>query len=298
VFVDVVDGTVYVSRRGFPDFTPMVPRSGVALTDDEAKEGTTVRLVGLSARYDLNGCYGNLGAFDEAKGRWQVHMKKGSETHLLKQENLCQDAVDSSGDGLLRWFEEYARRLEAGVYERRPIVNEQPEQTVGICLFPANGPEVSRCVTQGVEVIASCVYTAEVPQRCFAYSIAFRLVGTAAERGYETCQLTTRTWRIKGSEDEEPDVINGEGVIGFFPILADGGWICNRLSDPHGQYGDGGFQEGMFRYQSCSGQISGGMRGSFGGSLRFVPGNRKKPTGKPFDAELKPFKLYIPEFIF
>lgn len=225
-------------------------------------------------------------------------MKNGSGTHLLKRDNLRRDVVENTGDGLLRWFEEYARRLEEGVYERKPVMNESPEDSVGICLFPACGAEVSRCVTQGVEVVASCVYTPEAPQQGWAYSIAFRLVGTAAERGYETCQLTTRTWRIQASDDEEPDIVNGEGVIGFFPILTDGGWICNSLSDPHQQYGESqGFREGQFRYQSCSGRKR-GMRGSFGGTLRFVPGNRKKPTGKPFDAVLEPFKLYIPEFIF
>jgi len=257
-----------------------------------------VRLTGLSARPELNGCYGTLGSFDEGKGRWQVCMKNGSGTHLLKQENLRQDVSEITGDGLLRWFEEYARRLEEGVYTRRAIVNESPTETIGICLFPACGAEVSRCVTRGVEVVASCVYTPEASQQGWAYSIALRLVGSAAERGYETCQLTTRTWRIQASDDDEPDVVNGEGVIGLFPILADGGWISNRLSDPHGQYGEReGFQEGWFRYQSCSGRKR-GMRGSFGGSLRFVPGDKKKPTGKAFDATLEPFKLYIPEFVF
>eukprot|EP00971_Amphidinium_carterae_P030761 605261-Amphidinium_carterae.1 len=26
-----------------------------------------------------------------------------------------------------------------------------------------------------------------------------------------------------------PETVNGEGVIGFFPILTDGGWVLNRL---------------------------------------------------------------------
>ncbi len=173
----------------------------------------------------------------------------------------------------------------------------------GINLFPAQGPDMSRCVTRGVEVTASPIYMPEHQTRGWGYSLAFRLVGTAEERGFETCQLHKRVWTIE-MDDEAPSEVEGDGVIGYFPILKDGGWICDRTSDPHMQYevdgrtrGSSHFLEGEFRYQSCS-QASRRMSGHFKGSLLMVPGTIKKPTGERFMATLAPFRLRVPEYIY
>merc|ERR1712060_351669 len=168
----------------------------------------------------------------------------------------------------------------------------ETDLSIGICLLPKTEPELTRCVTQGVEITASCVYMPEHPQG-WTYRIAFNLVGDAASRGFETCQLHLRHWEI-AAEGQEPEHVRGEGVIGLFPILVDGGWMLNRESDPHGQYGSRGRQEGAFSYQSCSGRNA-GMRGSFGGDVTFVPGTIRKPTGKPFQAIVAPFRLCVPD---
>merc|ERR1712216_563008 len=97
-------------------------------------------------------------------------------------------------------------------------------------------------------------------------------------------------------------VTKGEGVIGLFPILTEGGWVLNSESDPHGQYqSDPHLQvttrvPGVFRYQSASGRMA-SMRGSFGGVITFVPGTIKQPTGPPFDVTVKKFGLRIPKYI-
>merc|ERR1712060_768501 len=120
-------------------------------------------------------------------------------------------------------------------------------------------------------------------------------VGDESSRGYKSCQLTVRRWEIQ-TEGQDKQHVRGEGVIGFFPILVDGGWMLNRESDPHGQY-EGrsrGLQPGPFSYQSCSGR-SASMRGSFGGDLTMVPGTIRKSTGQPFQALVKPFQLVVPE---
>merc|ERR1711920_596122 len=104
----------------------------------------------------------------------------------------------------------------------------------------------------GVEITAAAVYMAEHPQG-WTYRISCGLVEDKATRGYETCQLHVRHWVIQ-EEGQEAQHVNGDGVIGFFPILCDGGWILNEQSDPHGQYQSAnGRQNGPFSYQSCSG---------------------------------------------
>lgn len=211
-------------------------------------------------------------------------------------ERAAPGNADSPHSQLLRWFQTLSRRLDDDFYPVCPLNPALGRLNTGLCLLPQKEPEATCCVTRGVEVSASCVYMPEHAQG-WTYSISLRLVGTAEERGFDQCQLSTRTWQIQ-EDGQQQEQVHGEGVIGFFPILVDGGWLLNRESDPHGQYpNDPGVQQGAFRYQSCSGR-SASMRGTFGGILAFVPGTMKKPTGPPFDARLEAFRLCVPEFIY
>lgn len=201
-----------------------------------------------------------------------------------------------TADGLLRWVSEYTRRLESGVYTVAPLRPERAPLYNGVSLFATKGPELSHCVTRGVIITGTPIYLPEA-QHGWMYSITMELTSTAADRGFETCQLSTREWEIEDSRGNVERVA-GEGVVGFMPILADGGWRLNRESDPHGCYaGPVRLVPGPFRYQSFSGRTV-GMTGRFGGYLQFVPGTIKNPTGPPFRARLEPFVLEVPEFIF
>eukprot|EP00415_Alexandrium_ostenfeldii_P005037 UN5037 len=161
----------------------------------------------------------------------------------------------------------------------------------------SGGPELSRCVTQGVEVTASAVYIPEHPQNGWTYSIALRLVGPAEERGSKPCQLSVRDWYIQ-EDGHDPEHVRGDGVFGFFPFLADGGWMLTRESDPNMQYSSPpGFITSAFRFQSCSGR-NWSMRGYFSGPLTFIPGTRSQPPGKPFEARLEKFRLRVPDYIY
>jgi len=227
-------------------------------------------------------------------------MEDGSDVvHLLKPENLAsltaeQPWQEESSDGLVRWFECYVRRLEDGVYGRNALVPEGGSATAGINLFPISGPKLSRCVTRNVEVTAASIFMPE-QEKGWTYSITFQLVGDPSEWGFETCQLQVRTWIIQ-EEGKSAQHVNGEGVIGLFPILKEGGWLLNSESDPHGQYSQKrGFVPGPFRYQSASGRMAGG-RGSFGGHVTFFPGTVKKPTGPPFQVKVPTFQLRVPKY--
>eukprot|EP00812_Abedinium_dasypus_P010007 NODE_3654_length_759_cov_175.791193.p2 GENE.NODE_3654_length_759_cov_175.791193~~NODE_3654_length_759_cov_175.791193.p2 ORF type:complete len:208 (+),score=45.63 NODE_3654_length_759_cov_175.791193:3-626(+) len=199
-------------------------------------------------------------------------------------------------DGLLRWFEEYVRRLEEGIYGILTLRPELPFPTAALSLFPIGGPEHHRSVHRGVEVTCSCVYMPE-HSHGWTYSITLMLVAPKEERGFETCQLHSRAWEI--TADGCPmQLVRGEGLIGFYPILSDGGWELNTESDPHEQYRhEAGHMEGPFRYQSCSGRMT-DMCGTFGGELTFLPGTIGRPTGPPFQVRMKPMRLYVPEFIY
>eukprot|EP00929_Paragymnodinium_shiwhaense_P009467 TRINITY_DN11364_c0_g1_i2.p1 TRINITY_DN11364_c0_g1~~TRINITY_DN11364_c0_g1_i2.p1 ORF type:complete len:543 (+),score=70.33 TRINITY_DN11364_c0_g1_i2:91-1719(+) len=253
--------------------------------------GSSVTLEGLVGKPELNGLTGTIDGFNKERQRWMVRMADGSGVHLVKQTNLKGFDI-----GLLRWFREYARRLDTGFYESAQIMPEAGNQTLGISLYPrtAEGGQ-TRAVTRGVEVTASCIYTGS-PQMGWTYSIALRLVGTPEERGFKTCQLAIRVWKIRDDAEPMAREVKGDGVVGFFPILTDGGWILHEESDPNQQYEmTEGLIEGEFRYQSCSGGIN-GSTGSFAGELQFYPGTRRNPTGQPFMAKLEKFTMAVPSF--
>eukprot|EP00929_Paragymnodinium_shiwhaense_P009470 TRINITY_DN11364_c0_g3_i1.p1 TRINITY_DN11364_c0_g3~~TRINITY_DN11364_c0_g3_i1.p1 ORF type:complete len:542 (+),score=31.03 TRINITY_DN11364_c0_g3_i1:59-1684(+) len=253
--------------------------------------GSPVTLEGLVEQPELNNLKGTIDGFNQNRKRWMVRMDDGSGIHLVKQTNLRGLDI-----GLLRWFREYARRLDTGFYESANIIPERGPQSRGISLYPRTieGGR-THAVTRGVEVTASCIYTGS-PQMGWTYSIALRLVGTAQERGFKTCQLALRVWKIRDDAEPTAEEVKGEGVVGFFPILTDGGWILDEESDPNFQYDmEGGFIEGEFRYQSCTGGTN-GSSGSFSGELEFYPGTRLSPTGRPFMAKLEKFTMSVPAF--
>ena len=116
------------------------------------------------------------------------------------------------------------------------------------------------------------------------------------ERGFETAQLRGRHWVLKRADGEEEHV-RGDGVVGRFPLLREGGW---RECEQAGRTLAAGLAqgeecEGTFIYQSMTG--AGGMQ-AFGGELLMVPGSIRHPVGEEFALELAPFDLRIPEFHF
>eukprot|EP00980_Cylindrotheca_fusiformis_P023309 scaffold10345_cov158-Cylindrotheca_fusiformis.AAC.1 len=203
------------------------------------------------------------------------------------------------GDEFLIWMEEFAKRLSSGQIGLG-FMGSTPEDPPSITLYPRLLPSTSlpgpgeiplcsHAVTLGVEVIGSAVYAPQaVREFGFIYSIRIQLVTQSADdnpncymypvdRGFETCQLQSRHWKITNFETGSVNEVHGEGVIGMFPILSEGGYMDA-----------GAFFPTTFQYQSCTGPI---RRGSFGGTLEFVPGTIASPTGPPFYAELKPFLL-------
>mmetsp|Transcript_21925 Transcript_21925/g.30525 ORF Transcript_21925/g.30525 Transcript_21925/m.30525 type:complete len:591 (-) Transcript_21925:211-1983(-) len=196
--------------------------------------------------------------------------------------------VDRGLDSALIWFEEYATRLESGaigVVPTRPLLaksHSRHDPLHTIALYPqvtqnsrpsisnVNSiriPVASRAVTKGVEVVASAVFTPDLIANngiAYIYSIRIRLLSSTeegymspAKRGFDYCQLATRHWRIQNDDTGEVDRVDGDGVIGMYPILVEGGYWENRNRF-----------RGTFAYQSCSAPMK---LGSFRGHLTFVP---------------------------
>ncbi|KAI7757806.1 hypothetical protein M8C21_029182 [Ambrosia artemisiifolia] len=194
-------------------------------------------------------------------------------------------AVHDSRDGLqqdamLLWLEEHVRRLENGIIKLREEGNIR-----SINLFPEQPPMCSLATTGGVQVRASAVFIPELSdlmeeaqKYMFAYSIRMSLKPEGCfvhGMPFDSCQLYWRHWIIK-SNDNVVDDVNGEAVIGQFPLLRPG--------------------KKEFVYQSCATLPA--SPGSIEGSFTFIPGRLADPKGSPFEVEVASFPLVLPDYIF
>ena len=126
------------------------------------------------------------------------------------------------------------------------------------------------------------------------YSIRLKLLApdeegglSAAERGFETAQLSTRHWRLVQASGEVESV-DGPGVVGRFPLLREGGWREDRQRDASGRLSRGPQCSGLFVYQSQSGR---GETVAFEGEIVMVPGSLAQPTGDEFRIQVARFPI-------
>ena len=207
---------------------------------------------------------------------------------------------------LLTWLEEYASRLCKGIYEVGELMDPRVipvwagiSDPTSILLFSTEvDRNTSVHVTRGIKIVASGVYSPETGM--FIYSIQIRLLCPGengyvppSERGFVECQLRARHWIL--SYGSEVNHVRGDGVIGCYPLLKEGGY--EHYEGPGAtaigavQYGN----EGCFVYQS---QTRADPDGKMEGEVEFVPGNLKNPAGRAFNARVPSFSLWPDECFF
>ena len=233
-----------------------------------------------------------------------VHGERGAlEQHLATPAFINGKNASFQLDSLLRWFEEHANRLQKGFLSVGKI-----DRFDSIVRYPtvADTANCSRAVTRGVEIVASSIYVPEM--RMHIYSIRIRLLTpddgdeymSPEQRGFETCQLVSRYWRIstkgprRGPRGAEPQPVvqevRGEGVIGMYPLLFEGGFRNYVTGEDH-ELEEGENTDGQFSYQSCTQAESPNHSGSIQGALQFRPGSSTEPSGDLFDVQVSSFPL-------
>lgn len=197
-----------------------------------------------------------------------------------------EDRLASNTAGFVGWFETYAAYLRDGVFR---------SSTHGISVFPQAGPYCYVSVSHGVKVTASMAYNAP-EYGGLVYSIRLDL-----EEGAEPCQLKTRRWRITNNAYDPPKVhsVVGAGVVGCFPRLEPGGYRDDRQAHNRPLLVLGAAHRGQFAYQSLLGpQFDGNEGGTFGGTIDFVPGEIRDPTGPSFHVDIPDIDLKFPDFLY
>uniref|UniRef100_A0A0E0MEJ5 ApaG domain-containing protein n=1 Tax=Oryza punctata TaxID=4537 RepID=A0A0E0MEJ5_ORYPU len=208
-----------------------------------------------------------------------INLQHGEMLPCVPKSLIRPTNIDIPQDGLLLWLEEHLRRLQNGMIKTRVLKTSRY-----ISLFPEAPPSCTSAMTNGVKVRASAVFAPEHPEssrpgaKCmYAYSIRLSVPEACMLGGvyYPSCQLYSRHWIIRWRDRVVSDV-NGEGVIGKYPLLTPG-------------------QE-EFVYESCTPLPD--SPGSVEGSFTFVPGKLSRPEGKPFEVTVAPFPLEMPQYIF
>mmetsp|Transcript_13221 Transcript_13221/g.22001 ORF Transcript_13221/g.22001 Transcript_13221/m.22001 type:complete len:210 (+) Transcript_13221:48-677(+) len=207
---------------------------------------------------------------------------------------------------------EHTRKLLDGECTASMLVPEMGQSSLGVNLFPIRGDLFANKVTKNVSISSSLVYMVEMGS--WAYSIRMRQLRsdeegyeTEEKRGFKNCILTSRHLIIGDQH------VRGEAVIGFYPILCEGGWILNSRSDPHHQYTRSRYvfldaeekrleetrKEEEFIYQSRTGPSRAEI---FGGDFHFVPYDEKSQNGRSdqagFDAAMVSIPLRTPKFLY
>jgi uncharacterized protein affecting Mg2+/Co2+ transport len=240
-----------------------------------------------------------LYAPDKSLPPWYVSEKdqmKHVKAHNPEFEIWCAEmGYDvNSPTALCHWFESYAQELESDNFQYRYI------QDLGkiVWKFPMKEPECGECITHGISVKASCVFcphAVQSPSRTliWAYNIQFRLLSaeeqrqahrSLAEEIVEEVQLQGRYWKITSANGV--DEIQGDGVIGQYPILTAGGPTYEYQS-----YTSVPTEE-KYAHQNVS--VEGFMEGYFTFSNRTI----NDPALKSIRAACPRMKLTFPDIIF
>ena len=163
-----------------------------------------------------------------------------------------------------------------------------------ISRFPRHGSPtlhgVSVCTTQDVEIVASPLLLPTSPSlRCFAYRMRMRLLASSP---FRSVQLSRRHWDVTDDFTRKTDVVEGDGVIGEYPLLQRLTNAEERSTDP--SHGVSNCEllpatcSKLFFYASQT-SFKSVMGGTMRGYFTFVPGSLDAPEGPPFDVTVAPF---------
>lgn len=234
--------------------------------------------------------------FGEAK-RIEVEPSTG---HLWVSDTVLA-CPSTEEDAILVWMEEYIERLESGYYqigllqEGNTVHGPMAAVIRFPCQVPGRSTDCTRRVTNGVEVVTSAVYSPTTAQHGFSFVYSFRIrLLEKGDEGYDayartfqtSCQLQSRHWRLSNDATGNVDAVDGDGVIGLYPLLREGSYRLDS-GNSSARVSEGHDVDGTFVYQSCSADTA----TTFGGYMTFVPGSLAEPTGPPFQVHIEPFPL-------
>lgn len=214
-----------------------------------------------------------------------------SDDALDKIPEWLSEAAKSTGyfwsenDSLVVFLERYSDHMLNGQFNITKI-NDAVPWSVGINIFPSKPPLYREEITEAIRVGVSTIlvpFHSRMNESLFAYKVRLSLLSLEEqkEQGIHppilSVQLMSRHWIIRDSFGAVTADIEGEGVIGLFPIL--------KPTDAE-----------VFSYQSCTQSDS--MGSSMVGEFVFVEGSKKSPGRRTIVAKCPSFELKAPDVIF
>ena len=186
----------------------------------------------------------------------------GKIFHLCIEERFAYGALmkpthaeeEVGCNSISDYIERYALAIKRKQFRCEPIIAGIP-YSIGINLFR----EETIRITEGISLSFGHIYCIEQENINYAYSVRMRLDEDSVVNGsleFAYCQLVSRQWKFK-SEGENDRLVEGDGVIGYFPILYATGHYQEKSKSP--------MLVGDFVYSSCTGPMKegGGVEGGF-----------------------------------
>ena len=124
----------------------------------------------------------------------------------------------------------HVERLQSGLYEIKDPARVPRGVAAGISRFAFPDPCGSDCVTRGIRVQASVLFLCEESDAQH-YFFTYRIRVTHTGETSLDATLTTRRWIITSGGGQEK-VVEGEGVIGLYPVSARHGCPARTAAGP------------------------------------------------------------------
>ncbi|KAI8841965.1 hypothetical protein BJ741DRAFT_700198 [Chytriomyces cf. hyalinus JEL632] len=188
------------------------------------------------------------------------------------------------------WLETLVASLEGGdrVMQQvaiRTTVSEQPIR--GPSVFLNSGPGTGSAVTRGIKVHVSTFFILSMARVCYRITLEY----IPSQCPFEKVQLRLRKWVFR-SRDGRSLRIQGEGVIGEFPILS-----ASSATFSYCSYSDGGRVADAIEGDSDFNEDALHVRNpvvSLEGSFEFVPGTIRTPVAESFNARIPFVQFQLP----
>ncbi|KAJ3223420.1 hypothetical protein HDU81_009203, partial [Chytriomyces hyalinus] len=191
----------------------------------------------------------------------------------------------------IEWLETFVASLEGGDrIIQRVVVPSARLNLRGPSVFLNSGPGTGSAITRGVKVHVSTFFILSMARVCYRISLEY----IPSQCPFEKVQLLARQWVFR-YRDGRASRVQGEGVIGEFPILSassptfsycsysDGGRVSEAAEE------DSDFDEDMLNVRNPVVSLE--------GSFEFVPGTIRTPVGDAFDTRIPFVEFQLPRTI-
>ncbi|OQS04712.1 hypothetical protein THRCLA_03069 [Thraustotheca clavata] len=182
------------------------------------------------------------------------------------------------------WLTEFARQIK----QRERVILKANAEISAPSGFLESGPGVGEITTQGIRVHVSTLFLMTMAR--VVYRITFTYLENECK--YKSVQLARRHWIFKYTDGRSAEV-DGEGVVGHYPILQD-----SQPQFSYCSYTDGGVVDEAENNEGTPRATLNNCVESLEGYFEFVPGTLDQQSGPTLQIAIPFVKFVLPTIAF